>query len=47
MQLLDDVDFEIDKEDYKLLYAIVSEGNLSNILKARILIKLEECKDAS
>lgn len=46
MALLDDKEIEIDNDDYELIHEIVEFSNLSNIVKARILIKLEEGKDA-
>lgn len=42
MALLDDKEIEIDKKDQDLINRIVSGSELPNILKARILTKLEE-----
>jgi hypothetical protein len=47
MQLLDEKPFEVDQKDCDVLTAIVEGGNLSNIFKARILTKVEECKDGN
>lgn len=46
MALLDDKEIELNKEEYNLIHTIVKTGNLSNLLKARILTQLEKGKDA-
>jgi len=40
MELLDDKDVEVSREELKFLKQIIDEGNLSNTVKATLLIEL-------
>ena len=40
MQLLDDKDVEVSREELKFLKKIIDEGNLSNTIKATLLMEL-------
>ena len=44
MALLDDKEIEVDEDEYKFLQSVLNEGNMSNIMSARILMELNNAK---
>jgi len=40
IELLEDKEIELTKDDFELIVMLVDEGNMDNIMKAKILIEL-------
>ncbi len=41
MRLIEDKEIELSDEDHELLVKVIENGNLSNIVKAKLLMKLK------